>query len=77
MSGLILPRLRLVPDARTGTFERRRGDCASLGACETEWTLAHGGEQARCRVQCREYTAREAGPLLSGGGGVVMAGAGQ
>lgn len=68
-------KLRLVADERTGVMERRRGDCASLGACETEWTLVHGGAQARCRVRCEHYEPREAGPLLSGGGGIVMAGA--
>ncbi len=45
----------LVLDNRAGLFQRRRGDCRSLAACEEAWRAAHGCEQARCPVGCAGY----------------------
>jgi hypothetical protein len=50
--------LHLVADDRALVWERRRGDCARLAACEMEWIQAHGSEQARCPTACSAYRER-------------------
>lgn len=39
-------------------FERRRHDCANLIACENEWIVARGNEQAMCPRRCPHFTRR-------------------
>lgn len=62
------PRRTLVTDDRPGVIERRRADCAHLGACESAWALVYGGEQARCPTTCRGFEPRAEVRLVSIGG---------
>jgi len=60
------------PDRKRIPLQRRRGDCASLGACEEAWCQARAGgqtegegsitEQARCLPACPHFVLAPESP---------------
>lgn len=50
------PVSHLEPGERGALEQRRRDDCALLGACELSWIEEHGEEQARCPGRCAWFT---------------------
>ena len=69
--------LHMTRDDRPALIDRRKAGCAKLDVCGDRWIARYATQGAMCPDRCLRFV-RAARPalLLSGGGGIVMTGAG-